>query len=220
MSQAVERWSVRSIWGISRADPAYPKRLKTRLKEDVPPLLYGCGDLTLLEKGGLAGQIDNRRNGRESEKYQAGSMPGGNHHRPAALMINEAMVEQAVLDWLKALGCEVLSGLAIAPGEPAAERSDYKRVFIFDRPQAKLEDLNPQVPREGLQETLRMLRLISHPTLIENNRVFHQSVFFSFPHIVRPNNVCKSLRCAPAKASRFICACDLQTPRISAGGVP
>jgi predicted Rossmann fold nucleotide-binding protein DprA/Smf involved in DNA uptake len=54
LSQAIERWSARSIWVISRADPAYPKRLKTRLKEDSPPLLYGCGDLTLLEKGGLA----------------------------------------------------------------------------------------------------------------------------------------------------------------------
>jgi len=54
LSQAVERWSARSIWVISRADPAYPKRLKTRLKEDAPPLLYGCGDLALLEKGGLA----------------------------------------------------------------------------------------------------------------------------------------------------------------------
>ena len=54
LSQAVERWSARSIWVISRADPAYPKRLKTRLKEDAPPLLYGCGDLTLLDKGGLA----------------------------------------------------------------------------------------------------------------------------------------------------------------------
>ena len=54
LSQAVERWSARSIWVISRADPSYPKRLKTRLKEDAPPLLYGCGDLALLEKGGLA----------------------------------------------------------------------------------------------------------------------------------------------------------------------
>jgi predicted Rossmann fold nucleotide-binding protein DprA/Smf involved in DNA uptake len=54
LSQAVERWSARSIWVISRADPSYPKRLKTRLREDAPPLLYGCGDLTLLEKGGLA----------------------------------------------------------------------------------------------------------------------------------------------------------------------
>ena len=42
LSQAVERWSARAIWVISRADPACPKRLKTRLKEDTPPLLYGC----------------------------------------------------------------------------------------------------------------------------------------------------------------------------------
>src|SRR6266542_1651056 len=54
LSQAVERWSARSIWVISRADPSYPKRLKNRLKEDAPPLLYGCGDSALLEKGGLA----------------------------------------------------------------------------------------------------------------------------------------------------------------------
>lgn len=54
LSQAVERWSARSIWVISRADSIYPKRLKMRLKEDAPPLLYGCGDLALLEKGGLA----------------------------------------------------------------------------------------------------------------------------------------------------------------------
>lgn len=54
LSQAVERWNARNIWVISRADPVYPKRLKSRLREDTPPLLYGCGDPALLEKGGLA----------------------------------------------------------------------------------------------------------------------------------------------------------------------
>ncbi|MFZ1073318.1 MAG: DNA-processing protein DprA [Verrucomicrobiia bacterium] len=54
LSQAVERWNARAIWVISRADSCYPKRLKTRLKEDAPPLLYGCGEIALLEKGGLA----------------------------------------------------------------------------------------------------------------------------------------------------------------------
>jgi predicted Rossmann fold nucleotide-binding protein DprA/Smf involved in DNA uptake len=39
---------------ISRADTKYPRRLKAKLKEDAPPLLYGCGDIALLEKGGLA----------------------------------------------------------------------------------------------------------------------------------------------------------------------
>ncbi|HZL80292.1 MAG TPA: type I restriction endonuclease subunit R, partial [Candidatus Limnocylindrales bacterium] len=69
---------------------------------------------------------------------------------------------------------EVLSGLAIAPGEPAAERLDYKQVFLFDRLQTKLEDLNPKIPLEGLEEALRKVRHISHPTLIENNRAFHR----------------------------------------------
>ena len=54
LSQAVERWNARAIWVISRADARYPKRLKLRLKEDAPPLLYGCGEIALLEKGGLA----------------------------------------------------------------------------------------------------------------------------------------------------------------------
>ena len=54
LSQAVDRWNARAIWVLSRADASYPRRFKTRLKEDAPPLLYGCGDAVLLEKGGLA----------------------------------------------------------------------------------------------------------------------------------------------------------------------
>jgi DNA processing protein len=54
LSQAVERWSARTIWVVSRADPEYPARLKARLKEDAPPIVYGCGDPHLLETGGLA----------------------------------------------------------------------------------------------------------------------------------------------------------------------
>src|SRR5437868_10752454 len=88
--------------------------------------------------------------------------------------ITESVVEECSLDWLRGLGYEVLSGLSIAPGEPGAERSDYKQVFLFDRLQTKLGDLNPKIPLEGLQEALRKIRLISHPTLIENNRAFHR----------------------------------------------
>lgn len=54
LSQAVERWHGRAIWVISRADPNYPSRLKAKLKEDAPPVLYGCGDPQLLESGGFA----------------------------------------------------------------------------------------------------------------------------------------------------------------------
>jgi predicted Rossmann fold nucleotide-binding protein DprA/Smf involved in DNA uptake len=54
LSQALEHWNARSIWVVSRADSNYPRRLKARLKEDAPPILYGCGDAALLDTGGLA----------------------------------------------------------------------------------------------------------------------------------------------------------------------
>jgi predicted Rossmann fold nucleotide-binding protein DprA/Smf involved in DNA uptake len=54
LSQVVERWQARAIWVISRADPEYPRQLKTRLRDDAPAVLYGCGDIRLLESGGLA----------------------------------------------------------------------------------------------------------------------------------------------------------------------
>jgi predicted Rossmann fold nucleotide-binding protein DprA/Smf involved in DNA uptake len=51
---AMERWSRGGIWVISRGDPEFPKRLKRHLKHAAPPLLYGAGDKTLLDSGGLA----------------------------------------------------------------------------------------------------------------------------------------------------------------------
>lgn len=54
LSQAVERWQTRAIWIASRADEAYPRRFKSRLQEDAPAIIYGCGDVSLLDSGGLA----------------------------------------------------------------------------------------------------------------------------------------------------------------------
>lgn len=54
LSQTIENWQSRGIWVISRADETYPSRLKSRLKEKSPAILYGCGDVDLLNYGGLA----------------------------------------------------------------------------------------------------------------------------------------------------------------------
>lgn len=63
LSQAVERWRASTIWVISRSDELYPSRINSFLKSQAPPVLYGCGDPALLEKGGLAvvgsRQVDN-----------------------------------------------------------------------------------------------------------------------------------------------------------------
>jgi DNA processing protein len=54
LSQVVDHWHALSIWVMSRADSCYPRRLKARLREDAPALLYGCGQIELLDRGGLA----------------------------------------------------------------------------------------------------------------------------------------------------------------------
>jgi DNA processing protein len=54
LSQVIEHWKARAIWVISRADAEYPRRMKARFREDAPAMLYGCGDISLLETGGLA----------------------------------------------------------------------------------------------------------------------------------------------------------------------
>lgn len=64
LGQAVERWQARAIWVLSGDDQGYPQRLKTRLKEDAPSLLYGCGQRDFLDGGGLA--VVGSRNADES----------------------------------------------------------------------------------------------------------------------------------------------------------
>jgi predicted Rossmann fold nucleotide-binding protein DprA/Smf involved in DNA uptake len=71
LSQVVERWHSRAIWVVSRADAEYPGRLKTRLKDDAPPILYGCGDAAIMDTGGLA-VVGSRNVGDELIEYTEG----------------------------------------------------------------------------------------------------------------------------------------------------
>ncbi|WP_066330649.1 DNA-processing protein DprA [Azohydromonas lata] len=54
LEQTVKRWQSHDIWVVSRADADYPRRFKSHLREESPPIIYGCGDNTLLDSGGLA----------------------------------------------------------------------------------------------------------------------------------------------------------------------
>ena len=49
-----EHWQARAIWAVSSADRTYPRRLLRRLGVKAPPVLYGCGDGSVLDEGGLA----------------------------------------------------------------------------------------------------------------------------------------------------------------------
>src|SRR5262245_15439287 len=54
MAAALERWERLGLWVISRGEDRYPERLRRRLRASAPVLLYGAGDVTRLNRGGLA----------------------------------------------------------------------------------------------------------------------------------------------------------------------
>jgi predicted Rossmann fold nucleotide-binding protein DprA/Smf involved in DNA uptake len=54
LALSVEKWERAGLWIMTRANPAYPARLKRLLKAEAPPVLIGCGNQTLLSDGGLA----------------------------------------------------------------------------------------------------------------------------------------------------------------------
>ena len=54
MGIALEKWASAGIWILTRADAGYPSRLRKRLADQAPPLLFGVGEPSRLEKGGLA----------------------------------------------------------------------------------------------------------------------------------------------------------------------
>ncbi len=51
---ALEKWQRTGLWIITRSEVDYPERLKRKLRLDSPPVLFGCGSRTLLNKGGIA----------------------------------------------------------------------------------------------------------------------------------------------------------------------
>ncbi len=54
LALAMDRWLGSGLWVMTRADPAYPSRLKTRLGRNSPPVLFGCGNRELPDAGGIA----------------------------------------------------------------------------------------------------------------------------------------------------------------------
>ena len=54
LSQAMERWRSRAIWVVGHLDDHYPGRLTRHLRDHSPPIMYGSGNASLLDDGGLA----------------------------------------------------------------------------------------------------------------------------------------------------------------------
>lgn len=65
LSMAMDKWLGAGLWVMTRSDSDYPARLKKRLGNDSPAVLFGCGRRALLSGGGIA--VVGSRNACESD---------------------------------------------------------------------------------------------------------------------------------------------------------
>ena len=90
------------------------------------------------------------------------------------MSFNEAMVEDAALEWFGQLGYAIGHGLQLAPDEPAAERDSFGDVVLVGRLRAAIQRLNPGIPAEAREEALRKVVRVGTPALTQTNRAFHR----------------------------------------------
>ena len=88
--------------------------------------------------------------------------------------LTEADVEEAALEWLAALGWQTEHGPDIGPDQPGEERADYGTVVLERRLRDALARLNPDLPREALDDAFRKLTRPEGSTLEARNRAFHR----------------------------------------------
>ena len=87
---------------------------------------------------------------------------------------NESHVEDAALSWLEGLGWFVVHGAEIAPGEPSAEREEYREVLLAGRLRSAIRLLNPLLSDEIVAEVVKKLTNPEGSTLEMRNRAFHR----------------------------------------------
>jgi type I restriction enzyme R subunit len=88
--------------------------------------------------------------------------------------MNESTLETAALEWLEDLGYAILHGPDIAPGEPGQERESFHAVLLAQRLREAIDRLNPGIPAGAREDAFRRIAIPDRPTLIANNRAFHQ----------------------------------------------
>ena len=128
---------------VSRADACYPSSLKARLREDAPAVLYGCGEITLLETGGLA-VVGSRHVDNELIDYTIAVGRLAAHSRKTLFSGGAKGIDQAAMRGALEEGGQVCGVLADSLEKTAMNREH--RNMLLD---GKLTLISPFDPNAG-----------------------------------------------------------------------
>lgn len=99
----------------------------------------------------------------------------------------ESDVEAAALSYFEELGYRVLHGPDIAPGELAAERTDYGEVILTGRLRDAITKINEGINPVTVDEAVRKVAEVCFrsPNILENNEALHTLLLEGVPVEVR-----------------------------------
>ena len=86
----------------------------------------------------------------------------------------ESELERAALEWFEEIGYEVLSEAEVSPESDSPIRDSYSEVVLMDRLLNALEQNNPSLPAEAIEEAYRQLTVPQCSNWLENNHAFHR----------------------------------------------
>lgn len=88
----------------------------------------------------------------------------------------ESDLEQAAIEWFEELNYNKAYGPEISPEGEYPERMFYTDVILADRLQDALTRINPGVPRDAIEEAIRIVEVPQSPSLLVNNRAFQRMI--------------------------------------------
>ena len=96
-------------------------------------------------------------------------------------IFTESVVEEAALDWSRALGYTVVAGPDMAPAPGREARGSYEEVIFPASLRAALRRLNPELPPEAFDDAFRKLTRADTSTLTANNHAIHRMLVEGVP---------------------------------------
>lgn len=92
------------------------------------------------------------------------------------MYVTESTLEDNMLEWLRSIGWKVRHGDDVAPDSPNPLRTDYGEVIFRDPLKNALSRINPNLPKDVINDAQRKLTHPSGATLEATNRSFHHMV--------------------------------------------
>ena len=88
--------------------------------------------------------------------------------------ITESVIETFAIELLEKQGYQYIYAPDIAPDGERPGRQSYEDVLLTERLQIAIRRINPNVPVDSLDESLKEIQRINSPELLANNETFHR----------------------------------------------